>query len=155
MLTSLGFAGLAAITGTFAAVLWTLVLKVGSVPGSALAMAGTRHEKRGLVTAGVALAFLVEAYLVLTFAACVVRAVHAFLDSRPGIPGWPLWLVGWYLATAPVLFGGRDAPGSAARDATDIAFSFALPLAGLGYWALVIWPVVLDWGWGWLPRVSL
>ena len=153
MLTSLGFAGLLAITGTFAAALWTFVLKVGALPGTALAAAGTRRDNRGLVTAGIALAFLADAYLILTFAACVARVIHAFMETRPSIPAWPLWLVGWYLATAPVLFGGRDVAGSVARDATDTAFAVALPLAGLGYWLMVLRPEVLEWGWGWLPRL--
>lgn len=153
MLTSLGFAALLGITGTFLAVLWTFVLKVGALPGSALAATGTRHGKRALATAGVVLAFVSDAYLVLTFAAIVVRAIYAFLDPRPAIPPWPLWLAGWYLATAPVLFGGRESPGTAARDATDTAFTYALPFAGLGYWTFVLWPAVLEWGWGWLPHV--
>lgn len=36
MLSRLGFAGLLAILGTFAAVVWTVVLGVGGAPGSAL-----------------------------------------------------------------------------------------------------------------------
>lgn len=35
MLTSLGVAGLLGIIGTFAAVLWTVVLDVGGVPDTA------------------------------------------------------------------------------------------------------------------------
>ena len=151
MLTSLGVAGLLGIVGTFAAVLYTVVLAFGGAPGSALAILGTRYRKRGLITAGTVLSFLIESYLLLAFAALVVRFVEAFLAARPNAPGWPLWVVGWYLATAPVLFGGRGVPGAAARDAADTAFTFALPVAALGYWVFVTWRLVLEWGWGWIP----
>jgi hypothetical protein len=155
MLTSLGVAGLLAIVGTIAAVLWTLVLGIGGAPGTALALLGTRRRRRSLVTTGTAVSFLIESYLLLAFAALVIRFVDGFLAGRPGAPAWPLWLVGWYLATAPALFGGRVAAGSDARDATDTAFAFALPVAGFGFWVFVIWPQVLEWGWGWLPEISL
>jgi hypothetical protein len=26
-------------------------------------------------------------------------------------------------------------------------------MAALGYWLFVLWPGVLEWGWGWLPRL--
>ena len=87
------------------------------------------------------------------FAALVIRFVDAFLASRPGAPAWPLWIVGWYLATAPVLFGGRGTPGAVARDAADTAVAFALPVAAFGFWVFVLWRPVLEWGWGWLPEL--
>ncbi len=154
MLTSLGVAGLLGILGTFAAVLWTAVLGVGGALGSALAVLGTRSGKHGLITMGTVLSFVVESYLLLAFAGLVVRFVDGFLATRPAAPAWPLWIVGWYLATAPVLFGGRSTPGAAARDATDTAFAFALPVAALGFWVFVIWRQVLELGWGWLPRLG-
>ena len=130
MLTSLGVAGLLGIIGTFAAVLWTAVLGVGGAPGSALAVLGTRSGKRRPHhESGTFVSFLVESYLLLAFAGLVIRFVDGFLATRPAAPAWPLWIVGWYLATAPVLFGGRSTPGAAARDATDTAFAFALPVA--------------------------
>ena len=153
MLTSLGVAALLGILGTFAAVLWTLVLRIGGAPGSALAVLGTLRERRGLIQAGVVLSFLIESYLLLAFAGIVIRLVQAFIRSHPHAPPWPLWLVGWYLATAPVLFGGRASGDAVARDVTDTAFAFALPLAALGFWVFVVWPRVLEWGWGWLPRL--
>ncbi|HUR95252.1 MAG TPA: hypothetical protein VMY76_11745 [Gemmatimonadales bacterium] len=155
MLTSLGVAALLGIIGTLAAVLWTAVLGVGGAPGSVLATLGTRYRRQPLITLGTFLTFLIESYLLLVFAAIVVRSVEGFLITRPTTPAWPLWLVGWYLATAPVLFGGRSVPGAAVRDATDTAFAFALPVAGLGYWLFVLWRPVLEWGWGWLPRVAV
>ena len=152
MLTSLGVAALLGILGTFAAALWTVVLKIAGTPGSALAFLGTRRGWRGLVNGGTALSFLIESYLLLAFAGLVIRFVQAFLEPRPHAPAWPLWLVGWYLATAPVLFGGRETQGTDARDATDTAFAFALPVAAFGFWVFVLWPEALEWGWGWLPR---
>lgn len=155
MLTSLGVAGLLGIVGTFAAVLWTVVLGVASRPGSALAVLGTRNGKPALITAGTFLSFAVESYLLLAFAGLVIRFVDGFLATRPDAPAWPLWIVGWYLATAPVLFGGRSRSGTAARDATETAFAFALPVAGFGFWVFVLWRSVLEWGWGWLPGIRL
>jgi hypothetical protein len=35
----------------------------------------------------------------------------------------------------------------------DTAFSFALPVARFGFWVFVIWPRVLEWGWGWWPEI--
>jgi hypothetical protein len=154
MLTSLGVAGLLGIVGTLAAVLWTVVLGVGGAPGSVLAVLGTRYHKRALITVGTFVSFIVESYLLLAFAGLVVRFVDGFLANRPEAPAWPLWIVGWYLATAPVLFGGRGTPGADARDATDAAFAFALPVAAFGFWVFVIWREVLEWGWGWLPELS-
>ncbi|HKT61858.1 MAG TPA: hypothetical protein VJQ46_17505 [Gemmatimonadales bacterium] len=151
MLTSLGVAGLLGIVGTFAAVLYSVVLAFGGAPGSALTILGTRYHRRGLITAGTVLTFLVESYLLLAFAALVVRFVDAFLANRPWAPAWPLWIVGWYLATAPVVFGGRNAWGAAPRRAADTAFAFELPIAALGFWIFVMWPPVLEWGWGWIP----
>ncbi len=155
MLTSLGVAGLLGIIGTFAAVVWTVVLGVGGAPGAALARLGTRYHKVALISVGTIVTFLIESYLLLAFAALVIRVVEGFLDTRPAAPAWPLWLVGWYLATAPVLFGGRGTPGAAARDATDTAFAFALPVAAAGFWVFVLWRRVLDLGWGWLPEIRL
>jgi len=153
MLTSLGVAGLLGIVGTFAAVLYTVVLAFAGAPGSALTILGTRYRRQALVSAGALLSFLVESYLLLAFAALVVRFVDGFLVERPWAPAWPLWIVGWYLATAPVLFGGRRMPGTAARDATDTAFAFELPISALGFWAFVLWPSALEWGWGWIPAL--
>jgi len=151
MLTSLGVAGLLGILGTFAAVLYTVVLAFGGAPGSVLTILGTRYRKRGLIATGTTLSFLVESYLLLAFAALVVRFVDAFLAPRPSAPAWPLWIVGWYLATAPVLFGGRRAPGAGTRDAADTAFTLALPVTAVGFWVFVLWRPVLEWGWGWIP----
>lgn len=155
MLSSLGVAGLLGIVGTFAAVLWTFVLRLGAYPGSALVLWGTRRHERWLVHLGTAVSFLVEAYLLLAFVAMVNRIVRGYLLPRPEAVAWPLWLVGWYLATAPLLFSGRDPPGASARDAADVALSAALPLVLVGYWVFVVWPGVLEAGWGWLPVVSL
>jgi hypothetical protein len=155
MLTSLGVAGLLGILGTFAAVLWTAVLGVGGAPGSALAVLGTRYGKPTLITVGTVISFVLESYLLLVFAALVIRVVDGFLTARPTAPAWPLWFVGWYLATAPVLFGGRSTPSAAARDATDTAFAFALPVAAFGFWVFVLWRAALEWGWGWLPRLAV
>jgi hypothetical protein len=155
MLTSLGVAALLGIIGTLAAVLWTAVLGVGGAPGSALAVLGTRSGRHVLVTFGTVVSFVLESYLLLVFAALVIRFVDGFLATRPEAPAWPLWLVGWYLATAPVLFGGRSVPGAAARDATETAFAFALPVAAFGFWVFVLWRAALDWGWGWLPAMRM
>lgn len=155
MLSSLGFAGLLAILGTFAAVLWTAVLGVGGAPGSALARVGTRYASRFLVRTGTTVTFLIDAYLLLAFAGLVIRFVQGFLQPRPEVPAWPLWIVGWYLATAPVLFGGRRAIGAMARDSADTAYSVALPLAAAGFWLFVCWPALLEAGWGWLPAFRL
>lgn len=153
MLTSLGVAALVGILGTFAAVAWTLVLRLAALPGSTLEGIGTRSGRVGVARSGVVLTFLLDAFLLLTFAALVVHAIHILLHHNPIVPSWPLWAAGSYLAVAPVLFGGKHLSGAAARDATDTAFAFTLPLAGLGYWAFVVWPEVLEWGWGWLPNV--
>jgi hypothetical protein len=153
MLSSLGVAGLLGIIGTFAAVLWTYALRLGAYPGSALVLWGTRRDRRWLVHLGTAVVFLVELYLLLTFAAVAIRVVRGYLLSRPDALAWPLWLVGWYLACAPLLFSGRDPPGASARDAADLAVSAALPLVMVGYWVLVVWPAVLESGWGWLPGI--
>lgn len=155
MLSSLGLAGLLGILGTFAAVLWIYPLRVGAYPGSALVLWGTRRSKRWLVHLGTAMVFLVEGYLLLAFAAMVTRVVRGYLLSRPEALAWPLWLVGWYVAAAPLLFSGRDPPGASARDAADVAVSVALPLVMVGYWVFVLWPTVLEAGWGWLPVVRL
>jgi hypothetical protein len=153
MLTNLGLAALVGILGTFVAVAWTYLLKVAGLPGAAIVRAGTRYGKTWVVRSGIALTFLIDAFLVLTFAALVVRTIQAALASRPGLSPWPLWIVGWYLATAPVLFGGKHLPGAAARDASDTAFALALPMVGLAYWAFVRWPEVMDWGWSWVPTL--
>lgn len=155
MLSSLGFAGLLGILGTFAAVLWTFVLVIGGAPGSALVGLGARYRKRVLIRAGTTLTFLLDAYLLLAFAGLVTRFVAGVLLPRPTLPAWPLWLVGWYLATAPVLFSGRRARGVAARDAADTAYTLALPLAAAGFWVFVLWPELVDAGWRWLPSFRL
>ena len=86
MLTSLGVAALLGILGTVAAVLWTVVLRIGGAPGSALAVLGTLRERGGLIKAGVLLSFLIESYLLLAFAGMVIRFVQAFLRSHPHAP---------------------------------------------------------------------
>ncbi len=153
MLSSLGLAALFGIVGTFVAALWTFLLRMAGLPGGIVVRAGTRAGKTPVVRSGLALTFLIDAFLVLTFTALVVRTIHAMLESRHGLPAWPLWLAGWYVATAPVLFGGKHLPGAAARDASDVAFALALPMVGLAYWAFVRWPAAMDWGWSWVPAV--
>jgi hypothetical protein len=81
MLTSLGAAALLGIIGTFAAVLWTVVLAFGGAPGSALAILGERRGSLNLIRAGTTLSFVIESYLLLAFAALVVRFVDAFLAA--------------------------------------------------------------------------
>jgi hypothetical protein len=77
--------------------------------------------------------------------------VQSFLTDHPSAPAWPLWIVGWYLATAPVLFGARTSREGAGRQANDTALTFALPASALGFWVFVLWPAVVEWGWGWVP----
>ena len=153
MLTSLGLAALFGILGTLAAVVWTYLLRLAGMPGTAVTRMGTRHESSALVRSGVGLTFLMDAFLVLTFAALVVHVIGALIESREILVPWPLWIAGWYVATAPVLFGGKHLPGAAARDASDIAFALALPMVGLAYWAFVQWPAVMEWGWSWMPTI--
>ena len=155
MLSSLGAAGLLGIIGTFAAVLWTYALRLGAGPGAALVLLGSRRERQWLVRLGTGVVFLVEGYLLLAFAVMVTRVVRGYLLSRPGAVAWPLWLVGWYLAAAPLLFSGRDPPGALARDAADVATRVALPIVTVAYWVFVVWPAVLEAGWGWIPAVRL
>lgn len=155
MLSSLGVAGLLGIIGTFAAVLWTYALRLGAYPGAALVLLGSRREQQWLIRLGTAVVFLAECYLLLAFAAMVIRIVRGYLLSRPGSAAWPLWLVGWYVAAAPLLFSGRDPPGALARDAADVAARVALPIVVVGYWVFVVWPAALEAGWGWLPVVRL
>jgi hypothetical protein len=153
MLSGLGLAAIFGILGTFAAAMWTYLLKAAGLPGAAMVRAGNRSGKKWAVRAGLAFTYLIDSVLVITFAAFVVRTLHAMLASRPGVPAWPLWIVGWYVATAPVLFGGKHLPGAEARDVSDRAFALALPMVGLAYWAFVRWPIVLEWGWSWIPTV--
>jgi hypothetical protein len=153
MLTSLGLAALLGILGTFVAVLCAWLLRIAGMPGAAIVGMGTRYHKPSLERIGLALTFLIDAFLIFTFAALVVHTVHAMVEVRQALPAWPLWIVGWYLATAPVLFGGRHLPGAAARDASDTAFAIALPMVGLAYWAFVRWPGVMEWGWSWVPTI--
>lgn len=155
MLASLGVAALLGIVGTLAAVLWTVVLGLASAPGAALADVGARYGRRTLMSLGMLVSFLLESYLLLAFAALVIRVVQSFLTAHPSAPAWPLWLVGWYLATAPVLFGGHHADAGAGREANETAFTFALPAAALGFWVFVLWPQVVEWGWGWIPSLPL
>ena len=93
MLTSFGVAGLLGIIGTFAAVLWTVVLGVGGAPGAALAKLGTRYDKGALISVGTFVSFLIESDLLLAFAGLVIRFVEGFLSTRPTAPAWPLWIV--------------------------------------------------------------
>ena len=155
MLASLGFAALFGIVGTFAAILWAAVIAVAGVPGSSLMRLGTRHHRRSVISAGTVLSSTIELYLLLAFAGVASRFVAAFLLARPALPGWPLWITGWYLATAPVLFSGWNLPGAQARDERDVALGVALPAAALGYWLFVTWPGVLAVGWPWIPVFKL
>lgn len=151
MLTSLGSAALLGIVGTLLAVVWGTIVRYAGTPAALLAEAGAQRERRWWISTGTALAFLVEAYLILAFGALVTWWIRGFLAERPEVPGWPLWAVGWYLASAPVLFAGKDPGSSAVRDAQDTAFNLALPVAGVGYWVFVFWPKVAAAGWPWLP----
>jgi hypothetical protein len=155
MLTSLGFAGLLGILGTFAAVLWTILVRAAGTPAFALASVSTRYGRPGLVRAGTVLGLVVESYVVLAFGGLTSRFVLGTLHSRPGLSAWPLWLVGWYLAMAPVLFAGRDVPGTQVRDEQDVASGIALALTAVAYWVFVLWPNVLAVGWPWLPGVAI
>jgi hypothetical protein len=93
VLSSLGVAGLLGIIGTFAAVLWTYALRLGAYPGSAVVLWGTRRDNPWLVHLGTALSFVAEGYLLLAFAAMVIRVIRGYLLSRPEALAWPLWLV--------------------------------------------------------------
>jgi hypothetical protein len=155
MLSSLGVAGFLGILGSFAAVLWIYVLRLGAWPGSALVLWGSRRDTRWLIHLGTAVIFAVESYLLLTFTALVIRTVRAYLGAHPDAVVWPLWLVGCYVTCAPLLFSGRDPPGALARDAADIAVRVALPLVLVAYGIFVSWPEVLEAGWAWLPELRL
>jgi len=153
-LTSLGFAALIGILGTFAGVLWAGIITFAALPGFALMRAGTRAGKRALISAGTVLASVVELYLLLAFAGATSSFVAEFLHRRPGIPAWPHWIVGWYLAISPVLFSGWNLPGAQVRDERDAAGRIALPAAAVGYWIFVVWPQVFRAVWPWVPNIG-
>ena len=155
MLTSLGFAALIGIVGTFIAVLWAGVIALAGVPGAALSHAGTRYGKPAAISAGSVLASVTEVYLLLAFAGAISAYVAEFLVRRPGLVAWPFWGIGWYLAMAPVLFSGWKTPGAQARDERDIALGVALPVAAGGYWIFVVWPHLFATGWPWVPVLSV
>jgi len=154
MLTGLGFAALIAIIGTFAGILWAGVVALSGVPGGSLVRLGTRHRRPAVISAGSVLTAIVEFYLLLAFAGATSTFVTNLLVRRTALPAWPFWLVGWYLATTPVLFSGWNAPGTRARDERDLVSRIALPVAAVGYWIFVLWPRVLGMGWPWVPMIA-
>jgi hypothetical protein len=153
-LTSLGFAALLGILGTFAGVLWAGIIALAAMPGLVLMRVGTRADKSGVISAGTVLASVVELYLLLAFAGAISSLVTETLHRRPALPAWPLWLVGWYLAISPVLFSGWNISGAQVRDERDVALGISLPLAAVSYWVFVVWPPVFAAVWPWVPKIG-
>lgn len=154
MLTSLGAAILLGVLGTIAAVAWAMVVRWAGAPAAWLAASSERRGRLRWVAPFTSLGLAVEIYLLLGFGGAVVLTVRRILVEWPEMPAWPLWLAGWYLAAAPVLFAGKAAGSVAVRDAQDTATNVALPASGLVYWLFVAWPILIRLGWPWLAPLD-
>lgn len=155
LLRTLAWAVLLAVAGTFVAAAWTWVLGLAGAPGGRLSVAGARRGREGMVTAGAVLTFLAQAYLALAFAAAAADLAAGWRAAHAGEPGWPVWLVGWYVGTAPALLLTRDRAKAVAHHvrARLVGATFWIVLAG--FWVFVRWPALAGLGWPWLPSLRV
>jgi hypothetical protein len=153
VLQSFGFAVLVALVGTAVAAVWTWVMGLAGAPGGRLSVAGARRSRGAVVLVGALLTFLAQTYLALAFAGAVARWVSGHQTIHPMRPVWPLWLVGWYLASAPALFAARDRAKAMAHHIRPRLATATLYLAALAFWLFVRWPGLFDRGWAWVPAL--
>jgi hypothetical protein len=153
VLESFGFAVLMALVGTAVAALWTWVMGLAGAPGGRLSILGMRHSRGGLVLLGAVLTLLAQTYLALAFTGAVARWVSGHQGFHPLRPVWPLWLVGWYLGSAPALFAARDRAKAMAHHVRPRLATATLYVAVVAFWLFVRWPGLFERGWSWVPEL--
>jgi len=159
MLSTIGYVVLFAFGGTLLAAVWTFLVGFGGAPGAALAYKLARnenwHEGSGNVSM-IALAVCVigQSYVALAFSALAVGFTRDLLAKRPGLIGWIIWIVAFFISMLPTSFAAKDAARKPQKKTQDVATTFTFAIAGSGFWIFVLFPVVMKAAWGWIPYVN-
>jgi len=164
MLATIGIAILFAFAGTLLAALWTFLIGFAGTPGARLGHALVPDENwhdeageidvRGNVSlAGLIFRVIGQAYAALAFCALAVGFTGNLLMRRPDPVGWILWLAAFFISVLPSLFAAKDAARKTEKKTQDVAITFTLSIAAIGFWIFVAFPWLMRAGWGWLPLV--
>ena len=159
MLSTAGFVILLIFGGGLLAAVWTFFVGFGGVPGAVLASKLASDENWHDGSGNWSLLALVvcvvgQSYVALAYGALVVSFTRDFLGQRPDLVGWIIWIVAWFISDLPASFGARDAARKPELKTQDVAITVTLAVSAIGFWVFVVFPAVMQAGWGWIPYVD-
>ncbi len=141
------------------AAVWTFLVGIAGAPGAALphylAPNEDWHDGSGNVSKlGLEVCVVGQSYVALGFSAILVAFTTQLLRNRPDLIGWIMWTVVFCGSGLPAYFALKAASRKEEKKTQDVATTFTLLVSLVGFWVFVLFPSVMNAGWGWIPYVD-
>jgi hypothetical protein len=152
---AIGLAILVGFIGTLAAALYTFVIGLAGAPAALLTAAMMERKRRApnqVPPLGIVITVASQLYVSLVFVAFVVVSIRSLLGTTSGIASWLVWLVAWWVASAPTSFAMRDAARVEVKNVQHWSMALTSPLTKVAFWLFVLLPSSMELGWGWVPH---
>jgi hypothetical protein len=152
-MNAIGYAILLAFGGTLAAALWTFVVGLAGTPGALLTAAAMRRTgPTAIPTWGLFVTVAGQLYGSLVFTAFVLQTTSSVVADSAGFGKWVVWLVTFFVASAPAFIALKDAARAEVKNVQHVATTLTAPLTAIGFIVFLVAPRTLDAGWGWVPH---
>jgi len=150
----IGLAVLLGAGGVFVASFYTFVIGFAGIPGAFLSSAATKRSREETTPVwGLLLTVGGQLYASMVFVALVIHFVAAHLNDSTGPGKWAVWFVAFFVSIAPPAIALKDAARAQPRNIQHIATTFTAPLTAIGFFLFLVFPAIMNMGWGWVPKL--
>lgn len=133
------------------------LMKLVAVPGDMLIKLGRNLDALFLCAAGSILNVAAQLYVVGAYAIGVVALLHYYIDLKPDIATWPLWIAAYIHSVLVSLYGLKDIyrdiqDRQYSRTIEDASLIVVALLAQVLFFMIVYSPAVLRPLYGWISH---
>jgi hypothetical protein len=146
--------------GSFAASILTFVLAFAGLPGSKLAHGRNGHAaSNARQMLGFFAAFIPQSYIALCWVVLIVSLARSWTAAARGPGKWLVWVVAFWVATAPADYGVWSGAEWKRRLVTGqaimlSAFRWTAAVATIAFFTFQFAPTTRTLAWGWVPQFS-